>query len=244
MSRRKKPEQVSIGGLEGVQKRHPDDFYVTPAWVVEAIMPHLKTPRTVLDIGCGTGAIGRVMRRAWPLARIGGVEKDQGRARNAFKNEAYSMVAEDDWLAPAKPGQAYHAGAFDDRAILVSGGADLIISNPPFKLALRFLETALERVKPGGEVAFLLPAQWDQETNECPEGRKRERGRFLDRLQGDGREGFGKYAVEGRVDFKGTGKTDRVTYAWFVFGPGHEGVYRRVPVYAAEGVKQLRIGGV
>ena len=243
MSKRK-PKQEAIPGLEDVTKRHADDFYITPHWVVEAILPHLKVPRTVLDIGCGTGAIGRVMRQAWPLARIGGVEKDAGRARGAFKNDVYSMVAADDWLAPATPEQCYRSGVFSDSCIYVHGDADLIISNPPFKLALRFLETALERVKPGGEVAFLLPAQWDQETNECPEGRKRERGRFLDHLQGDGREGFGKYAVEGRVDFKGTGSTDRVTYAWFVFGPGHGGVYRRVPVHAAEGVKQLRIGGV
>jgi hypothetical protein len=63
-------------------------------------------------------------------------------------------------------------------------------------------------------------------------------------LQKDGREGFGKYAVEGRIDFKGDGATDRVTYAWFVFGPGHGGVYRRVPTYAAEAVKQTRMEGV
>lgn len=240
----REPKQEPIAGLEDVVKRHADDFYITPAWVVEAILPHLKTPRAVLDIGCGTGAIGRVLRQAYPLARIGGVEKDAARARNAFNNEAYSMVAEDDWLATAKPGQAYRAGAFDDRAILVSGGADLIISNPPFKLALRFLVAALERVKPGGEVAFLLPAQWDQETNECADGFKRERGRFLDRLQKDGREGFGKYAVEGRIAFKGDGATDRIAYAWFVFGPGHGGVYRRVPTYAPETIKQTRIVGV
>jgi SAM-dependent methyltransferase len=241
---RKKPEQVSIGGLEDVQKRHPDDFYITPAWVVRAILPHLKQPRTVLDIGCGTGAIGRVLRQAWIMARIGGVDADLGRSHGALYSGVYDLVVQENWLSPTEPDQAYRHHAFSHKHISVHGGADLIISNPPFRLALRFLELALERVKPGGEVAFLLPAQWDQETNECPEGRKRERGRFLDRLQRDGREGYGKYAVEGRVDFKGTGSTDRVTYAWFVFGPGHEGVYRRVPMYAAESVTQLRIGGV
>jgi len=231
----RKAKQEPIAGLEDVTKRHADDFYITPPWVVEAILPHLKTPRVVLDIGCGKGAIGRVLRRAYPLARIGGVEKDAERSLMAQRSGAYDSLWSADWLALTN-----RLNPIGEPA----AAPDLIISNPPFKLALRFLETALERVRPGGEVAFLLPAQWDQETNECADGFKRERGRFLDRLQKDGREGFGKYAVEGRIAFKGDGATDRIAYAWFVFGPEHGGVYQRVPTYAAEMVKQTRMEGV
>lgn len=102
---------------------------------------------------------------------------------------------------------------------------DLIISNPPFSAALTCLRPA---VAAGGIVAFLLPAQWDQET-EAKKGR--ERLNYLDSLRlPDGRESYGKYSIEGRIDFRGNGSTDRICYAWYVFGRGHEGVHRRVPV--------------
>lgn len=235
--------QASIGGLEDVVGRHKDDFYVTPPWVTHAIVPRLKTPHTVLDVGCGTGAIGRTLRQVWQNVKIVGIEADVARAE-ACNDAGYAFVAYDNWLDRIDGDEYWYGSQFRNDAVRAIGGADLIISNPPFRHALRFLELALDRVKPGGEVAFLLPAQWDQETNEDAEGRKRERGRLLDRLKHDGREGYGKYAVEGRIDFKGDGRTDRIAYAWFVFGPGHEGVYRRVPTYAPEDVKQLKLGGV
>lgn len=225
--------QGSIEGLEDTVGRHKDDFYVTPAWVTHAIAPHLKKAGVIVDAGCGTGAIGRALRAVEkpPYAIMYGFESDDDRRLHCKRTPGLYAAELMDWF-----GECW--------LDVEPKEVDLIISNPPFRHALRFLELALERVKPGGEVAFLLPAQWDQETNEDAAGRKRERGRFLDRLKQDGREGYGKYAVEGRIDFKGDGRTDRIAYAWFVFGPGHEGVYRRVPTYAPEDVKQLKLGGV
>jgi hypothetical protein len=176
-------------------------------------------PQTIFDVGCGDGAIGRVLRQAWADAWIEGVDVDHGRAQAAIDCAAYDLVGRYDFLALARG----------------LPGPHLIVSNPPFRHALRFLDLALCRVRPGGHVALLLPSQWDQETNEDARGRKRERGRFLDRLRlPDGREGYGKLNYEGRVDFRGDGKTDRITYTWFVFGPGFEGVHTRIPRYAAE----------
>lgn len=229
--------QVAVPGCVDVVNRHKDDFYITPQWVTLALVPHLAPPRDVLDVGCGTGAIGRALRQAWPECWLAGVERDADRAAHARDAGVYNQVWGESW--------------FDDGAWLCDrvpvAPFELIVSNPPFRHALQCLELALARRHPLGTVAFLLPAQWDQETNACAEGVKRERGRFLDRLQvrRDGRlgEGYGKYTIEGRIDFKGDGKTDRIAYAWFVIGPGHEGVHRRIPVYEPCARKQLVLRG-
>ena len=95
----------------------------------------------------------------------------------------------------------------------------MIVFNSPFKLALPFMQRALQRVARGGIVASLLISQWDQETVHDDE-----RGRFLDSLRRpDGSEGYGKLRWKGRVDFRGNGKTDRVSHEWLMIGPGFEG---------------------
>lgn len=228
--------------VENNAGRHKDDFYRTPAPCTQALVDELKRrqiePRTILDVGCGDGAIGRVLRlwRPWEACVINGVELDKTRrdVANFAEHRPYNAVFERDWLSER---QIDHA--------IFGACHDLIISNPPFRHALRFLELALQRVRPSGHVFFLLPSQWDQETNEDAQGRKRERGRFLDRLRlPDGREGYGKLNYEGRVDFRGDGKTDRITYAWYGFGPGLEGVHTRIPRYEAEKSEQLMMEGI
>ena len=61
-------------------KRHPDDFYATPAWCTRAILRRLKLPATcsVLDSSCGTGAILDVLENELLLAK--GIEIDETRA--------------------------------------------------------------------------------------------------------------------------------------------------------------------
>lgn len=222
--------QTAIEGLEDAQGRHPDDFYITPAWVTRAIVPYLGCPKTVLDIGCGAGAIGKVLREAWWDARIAGVECHERRreaaqsSRHMRGDEARMTYTSGAWNRDWMSWRGLRGETFEED---FGAPPDLMISNPPFRHALPFLRLALERVAAGGTVAFLLPGQWDQET-EAQKGR--ERLNFLDSLRlTDGREGYGKYAIEGRIDFRGNGSTDRICYAWFVFGPGHEGVHRRIP---------------
>lgn len=196
-------------------ERDPLDFNRTPAWCVELLIPHLGHPRTVLDVGCGDGAIGKVLRQAWPYSYIYGVEVHRGRGDDAsmlvtpdeYQRRTYNGIWICDWLAwpadgPEKP--------------------DLIISNPPFGLpALRFLERAIERIAPGGTVAFLLPTHWDHDPDvESNFARQR----FLDSIRlPDGREGYCKLAIVGggpypaRPSFK-KGGTASDRYAWFMFG--------------------------
>lgn len=224
---------TSLPGHEATVARDPLDFARTPAWVVELIVPLLGQPRTVLDIGCGDGAIGRVLRQKWPRAEILGVEIDERRCHEALFAGVYTGVGLADWLKP-----------IDERA----GRKELIISNPPFNTALSFLEKALERVFPTGTVAFLLPTHWDHDADV---ERDFARQRFLDKLRTpDGREGYARFPIVGggpnpaRPSFKQKGTaSDR--YAWFLFGDawaGHPG--RRlhaIPPEVESG--QLVLGG-
>lgn len=221
------------------------DFNRTPAWCVELLIPHLEQPQTILDAGCGDGAIGRALRRTFHGALILGVEIEARRIRAAtglvlgdFQDttNVYDDVIARDWL--------------EDHHTLTEDEPDLIISNPPFGLAaLDFLVCALERIRPGGTVAFLLPTHWDHDcdascgdplpapkkgkpaprySEEQIERSKREkfaRQRFLDSIRlRDGREGYCRLAIVGggpnpaRPSFRGGSDSASDRYAWFMFG--------------------------
>ena len=70
------PAQASF--VENSHGRHDDDFYRTPGEVTAALCDELVlrgiTPRTILDVGCGDGAIALVLRRSFPSVWIEGVE--------------------------------------------------------------------------------------------------------------------------------------------------------------------------
>lgn len=217
------PTQASF--VENSHGRHDDDFYRTPPEVTAALCEELVlrgiTPRTILDVGCGDGAIGVVLRHRFPIASIYGVEVNMSRAGKAQRH--YNGIIRESWTGDG----------------ITSNYAEFIVSNPPFKLALPFLRLALQRVRPGGHVAFLLISQWDQETVHDDE-----RGKFLDSLRKpDGSEGYGKLRWKGRVDFRGDGRTDRVSHEWLVIGPGFEGQFVRVPRSPVDTHEQLGLFG-
>ncbi len=223
--------------VENTQGRHVDDFYRTPAPVTMALCDELKLrgiePKTILDVGCGDGAIGRVLRETWRQSAIIGVEPNAERATAAEslrhklgRFHVYTHVRQCDFVP--------------DRATVNGEAPWLIISNPPFRHALPFLKLATQRVRSGGHVAFLLISQYDQETVHDDE-----RGRFLDSLRhSDGSEGYGQLKFKGRIDFRGNGKEDRVCYKWLVIGPGFEGSFIRIPRSPMGGAEQLAIGGI
>jgi SAM-dependent methyltransferase len=126
-------------------------MFTTPAWAVDAVLPHLPLAGVVVDAGCGEGAIlSRVAARG-ASGYLVGVECDVGRAataetrvREAARNQSPVRICDGDWLTFKNIGRV-----------------DLCIFNPPFGLAEEFIEHACELTAPtNGTVAALLRFNW------------------------------------------------------------------------------------
>jgi hypothetical protein len=129
-----------------------NDYYRTPAWAVEAILPHLDPPLCVLDPGCGDGAIGAIVGPHFGVLTIG-IEIDERmaeRARRSRDNATglrhYDTVHCADYLGGSE-GRLPESG-------------QLIIGNPPFKHAMAFVARSLELAGPLGTVCMLLRLPW------------------------------------------------------------------------------------
>lgn len=139
---------MSVTGHRDI--RLQDDAYMTPAWCVRALLPYLKRGK-VLEPCCGNGAIGKVLAEEWPEQERYGIEIDAGRTHQARAAQilrvdgtplrAFDNVVEGDFLTNVSD----------------SKRAPIIITNPPFKLALEFAKKA---VGMADTVAFLLRLNW------------------------------------------------------------------------------------
>lgn len=190
MSATGRATELALPGLNDIVGRHPDDFYRTPGWAVDLILPHLvreQGPPTWIDAGCGDGVIAQRVLARWPASRGFGVEIDPGRAqfaRGVCPVYASDFLAVDPiWFDPV----------------------DLVIGNPPYSLALEFLRRALQL---GKEVAFLLRAGFLEAR------RGSDRDLFLEEHPSD------VYLLARRPRFTGDGGGDSATYCWCVWGPG------------------------
>lgn len=171
-------------------KRAKGDFYETPAWCIDEILPHLPfaDATLVVDAGAGTGAIAARIAAKHPHIEIVGVEKNadlvaQARARELNAAEFVEANFES-WQ--------------------VEGGApEIVIMNPPYSRALEFVKRALSIVKRGGTVAALLRISFL-----ASKGRRE----FLRKHMPDA------FVLSRRPSFTGGG-TDACDYAWFVWGP-------------------------
>lgn len=212
--------------------REPDDFYETPAWVVEALLPHLPTGGKVLDPGCGSGAILRAIMATPPFvhADLNGIEIHEGRA-----DEARALFGD---------ARKFHVQTGDFLTAHIESH-DLIIGNPPFSLAMAFVEKSLALAKPyRGTVAMLLRMNWlaSQERSTFHRANAADlfilprRPSFCASLKckppkEEGSKGCG-WAVMQRVDAPRPKRcptcgstvavvtSDSTEYAWFVWGPG------------------------
>jgi hypothetical protein len=100
--------------LEG-NERHENDFYETPVWCIEAILPNLRGPKSVLDAGAGSGVIIKRCKSRWSRSICVGVDiipQDRIVKRVNFFN--------------------------------VVTNYDLVIANPPYTQALEFVEHAFK----------------------------------------------------------------------------------------------------
>lgn len=121
--------------------RQPDDFYETPAWATDAILPYLNLTGTILEPAAGHGAIAeRLLVAGVMSSRITLGELDAERANTC-------AIA---------TGLDTHVGDFLSEPFWAPGSFDLVITNPPYMLAEQFIRRARTMVNATGEVVMLL----------------------------------------------------------------------------------------
>ena len=191
---------------ESAARKTDGEFFATPAWVTDAILPHLlwrvSSPFppdafslnrgyvTILDPCVGDGAIlDRVAEaiKPWPQCKplFYGIEVHEGRAENA---------------------RGHYRVETADALLVKWPRADLCIFNPPFSLAQQFVEKALASVTQGGTVAMLARLAFLES---------------VERYDFHSKHPMDVYVLPRRPGFlSGSGKTDMAAYAWFVAGPG------------------------
>jgi SAM-dependent methyltransferase len=143
----------------GTGKYDPRGFYETPFGLVRAALEIASSdalltkissvrPLLILDCGSGTGRWGEVARELWPNSLIVGVD-----LFFATKHAAY-----DEW---------FHADFLDFP--LRGGQFDLVVSNPPFKLAEEFIFKQWGLVNYTGMILDVLPLSFTcgQHRAEC-----------------------------------------------------------------------------
>ncbi len=180
------------------------DFFVTPAYVVEAILPHLALGGLVLDPCAGEGNILDVVSDIIGVSNVIAYEIDPTRAA-VCDSKGYTAINRiDEGVAAfektvcrdALSSKPWHS-------------VDLVIMNPPYRRAQEFVERACDEMSStNGTVAALLPLTWVESIK---------RYEFHRVCPGD------FYFMAQRPSFTGDNKTDSVGYMWAIYGPGRGG---------------------
>jgi len=66
--------------------------YVGPRWL-ELALADISEPRSIVDFGCANGALGKILRRRYPFARLVGFDASPGMIREAKLSAAYDELA-------------------------------------------------------------------------------------------------------------------------------------------------------
>ena len=106
-------------------------------------------PGDVVDLGCGPGNLTALLAQRWPGARVRGLDSSP------------EMVAS---AQASVPGIGFEVGDLRD---WVAGGeaVDVLVSNATLQWVpghLELLPSLVERVRPGGWLAFQVPGNFDE----------------------------------------------------------------------------------
>jgi hypothetical protein len=123
--------------------------------------------------------------------QISGIELDPVRARQAIGAEVAGRVVEGDALEILP------------KLVVPGGSPGLIITNPPYKLALEFAEACLAVAGQRGVVALFLRIGFIASLRRSAFHREHPSDVFI---------------LAKRPSFTGDGKSDACEYAWFCFG--------------------------
>lgn len=124
--------------------RQDSDNYATPAWCTRALIPHIpERIRTIWEPAAGEGAMANVLRERPKTAVIA----TDIRPGNGMPTHVESI----DFLDLSAAGAPCHLWDFQG-----------LVSNPPFHIAQKFIERALELTyRNQGFVAMLLRTDFD-----------------------------------------------------------------------------------
>ena len=181
-----------LAGGNPERGRVDDDFYATDPKSTRALLEEVTFDGDLfLEPCCGQGHIAKVIEEYYPNAKITAIDLvDRG----------------------------YGIGGIDFLTYNSEVKFDNVITNPPFKLAQKFIEKSLDLVKDNGKVAMFLKVQF---------------------LEGTGREKFFKesplryvYVFRARqapwmngspLNELGKKWSSTMCFAWFIFEKGFEG---------------------
>jgi hypothetical protein len=134
----------------GYRRKALDD-YPTPAWVTQALLPHLPPQvRTIWEPAAGSGQMVRVLKQAGYI--VHGSDITDGLRFDFLNEQNYDF--------DGYPGEA-------------------IVTNPPYARAQQFIERALHLIQPDGVVAMLLRTDYDHAASrqhlfgQCPQFAKK-----------------------------------------------------------------------
>ena len=175
-------------------ERDSRDFYGTPDWATRAILPHLSALGCdlVVDPCCGAGAILDVVGKEWPDVACVGLELDDVLAAEA-RTRGHQVHRRDALDAPSwgKWARWKHP---------------LVLTNPPYKLAIDFVQRAIDEMfDAGGAIVMLLRLNWLA---------SQKRAKWMRQFTPS------VHVLPRRPPFTGDGKTDATDYGWMIWQRG------------------------
>ena len=107
-----------------------------------------EAPGTVVDLGCGPGNLTALLAERWPDARVTGVDSSPEMVAKAQPagNLRFEVADLRDWVREAEP-------------------VDVLVSNATLQWVpghLDLLPALVDRVRPGGWLAFQVPGNFDE----------------------------------------------------------------------------------
>ncbi len=108
----------------------------------------INEPREIVDLGCGPGNSTSILRERWPSAKIIGIDNSPAMLEQAKKTDPTT-----EWLCA------------DIGAWRSSSKVDLVFANASLHWLQNhssLLKSLMQQLKPGGTLAFQIPALYDQ----------------------------------------------------------------------------------
>jgi hypothetical protein len=182
--------------------RNPRDFYSTPMWpVTEALAHHVAIKgKTAWEPCCGDGAMVRAL-----------IEAGAGRVYASDISPQHFDLAQPGFFDALTLPVAVERDFLLEHTRLPKG-TELIVTNPPYKLASEFISRGLAHIRDAQNrhaylmLAFLLPIDFDSALTRAHQF-------------GDCEEFFGKIVLRRRINWIEGTSGQSENHAWFLWAP-------------------------